>query len=334
MIRGSLFTRRMKALAARAASLAGLTARKRGTDGLLILMFHKVNDQPDPLALTVPPKLFEQIVREVKRHHDVVAVDDADQDPLSTKRLKVALTFDDGYRDTYENAFPILQRHGLPATVYLSTDHIDRQMPFWYEHVARALETSGQARVCLAELGLGTYSLRTRSERMTAIHALDAALKRMDEKHRAAAVETLLEKSGVGPAPGSPLLTWEMVEAMAKGGIAFGSHTVTHPILSHETPERVQEEVRRSKERIEERLGRPVYGFAYPNGTPSDFNDRVVDQVREAGYRHACTTIEGLNRAGTDRFRLLRVNVHGAMCTGPDRRFDAAFFWANALHGH
>lgn len=332
--RASRLRRRLRTGAARAAAAAGLVSRRRETGGLLVLMFHKVNERPDPLLLTVSPALFKMVVAEVGRRHEVVGVEAADGgkgDPCRSSTLKVAITFDDGYRDTYTHAFPVLREHGLPATIYLSTDHVDGRRRFWYEQVAHALLQGDADRLDLDEVELGVFPLGTKRERTAALLTLNEALKRVDETRCARAVETIVTTCGTDQAGTSPMLTWNMAREMQTAGIRFGSHTTTHPILTQEMPERVWWELVDSRRRIEAELGRPVHSFAYPNGTARDFDDKVIAQVRKAGYRNACTTIEGVNRKGTDPFALRRVNVHAGMCTDASGSFDADLFWAKAL---
>jgi peptidoglycan/xylan/chitin deacetylase (PgdA/CDA1 family) len=93
---------------------------------------------------------------------------------------------------------------------------------------------------------------------------------------------------------------------MHRGGIHFGSHTATHPILSRVDRAQARREIVESKQRIEEQLGVPVEGFAYPNGTRADFLPETKSLLREVGYSYAVTTIPGANEPGSDAFELHR----------------------------
>lgn len=127
------------------------------------------------------------------------------------------------------------------------------------------------------------------------------------------------------------MLSWEMIKEMEAAGISIGSHTLSHAILSRESRERVRREVSQSKEILEGRLKTSVPAFAYPNGTPADFNDTVVNEIKMAGYRHAVTTIPGINRQDADPFTLKRVNIHNDMCSNKRGRFMPSLFWTNVL---
>jgi peptidoglycan/xylan/chitin deacetylase (PgdA/CDA1 family) len=102
------------------------------------------------------------------------------------------------------------------------------------------------------------------------------------------------------------MMSWEDAEAMLRGGISFGSHTASHPALSRLSADQSRVEILKSKKAIEERLNIPVRSFAYPRGRREDFSERVKEQLKEAGYICALTTLFGSNDAGRDLFELKR----------------------------
>jgi peptidoglycan/xylan/chitin deacetylase (PgdA/CDA1 family) len=313
--------------------LSGVINRRRRRSGLVILMLHKVNDRPDPLPLTLTPGLFECVIREIMRGHEIVTLDDCVRDgrvDVSGNRLRFALTFDDGYRDNYELAFPILQRFNVPATIYLSTDHVNGKREFWHEQLTEAIMASNEPVLDLSGIGYGRHSLRDARERHQVLVRLNALLKFCDQQRRDAVVEQCVNR--LGACATCPMLTWDMARKMHRAGIAFGSHTASHPILSREPRERVQAEVRDSKTEIERHLGGTVTAFAYPNGTTADFSDSVAQEVAGAGYRHACTTVPGINDEHTNPLFLRRINIHNGMCSRADGNFDSSLFWAKVLN--
>jgi peptidoglycan/xylan/chitin deacetylase (PgdA/CDA1 family) len=93
---------------------------------------------------------------------------------------------------------------------------------------------------------------------------------------------------------------------MSVSGICFGSHTVTHPILTRVTKAQLKAELEESKAEIENRLGVRVEEFAYPNGQLGDYNPEVKAAIRESGYASAVTTRFGFNVAGSDPHELRR----------------------------
>ena len=107
----------------------------------------------------------------------------------------------------------------------------------------------------------------------------------------------------------TPMLNWDQMREMNRGGIDFGCHTQSHPILTSLSDAELYAELRQSKARLEDELSCTVRPFAYPNGRPGDFDERTRQAVRATGFSSACTTIAGRVAAGTDAFQLPRVAV-------------------------
>ena len=123
------------------------------------------------------------------------------------------------------------------------------------------------------------------------------------------------------------MMTWAEVNELASGNmITIGAHTVTHPILSRISEAQARFEVVEGKRLLEEKLGRSVGLFAYPNGGREDIGPDVVALVKEAGYRAACTTIYGQNEVGVDPWELKRIDVTCAMSTDTRKKFSPDLF--------
>jgi peptidoglycan/xylan/chitin deacetylase (PgdA/CDA1 family) len=105
------------------------------------------------------------------------------------------------------------------------------------------------------------------------------------------------------------MLTWEQVREMQQAGIYFGSHTMTHLVVSRLTPALLETELRESKRVLEERLGTPVLDFAYPFGQPADCGTSATPTLVRWGYRSAATTSQGANLQGGNRYALRRVQI-------------------------
>jgi peptidoglycan/xylan/chitin deacetylase (PgdA/CDA1 family) len=220
----------------------------------------------------------------------------------------LAITLDDGYRDNYLHAFPILQRYSIPATIFLATSAIGSDRQLWHDDVFSAFrETAEPALEPFGPDGI-QGSLATVQDRLHLQQAILTYIRTLSETGRIAAVSRLRDTLRVGPplkAPGL-MLSWEEVAAMNSAGIRFGSHTATHPILSRADGTQARREIVESKRAIEERLGVRVEGFAYPNGSRADFLPETKALLREAGYEYAVTTIPGSNEPGEDVYELRR----------------------------
>jgi peptidoglycan/xylan/chitin deacetylase (PgdA/CDA1 family) len=212
----------------------------------------------------------------------------------------VVVTFDDGFRNNLQYAYPILRRAGVPAAIFLTTGHIGRGTQLlWTERVGRLLRRGKVSEDAARRVMTRLKSLPSR-ERDVAIHELHEQLKGTAAEH---------ERAAEPDADRYMFLTWNEARELARGGITIGSHTVEHPIMASLDEGRRREEVVESKHEIERHLGMPCTLFSYPNGTAADFDDRDKVNLRDAGYVAALTQIAGLNDRHTDRFALKRLNI-------------------------
>jgi peptidoglycan/xylan/chitin deacetylase (PgdA/CDA1 family)/CelD/BcsL family acetyltransferase involved in cellulose biosynthesis len=283
-------------------------ARRQGPTGR-ILYYHRVNDEGDPFFPSTPVDVFERQMRFIAHRYKVVSLDGLVSHLESdASEAVVAITFDDGYRDNYDNAFPVLQRHGLPATIFLSTGSLDSREPLWFEVLAGAIKTSAKEFLDIEVDLPRRFWMRTLEERLQANSELFALLRRMPDDERRRRLTALLHE--LAPADATQrrdmMLTWDQVRHLKKRNIDFGGHTVTHPFLSRLSPDQVTWEVTECKRRIELELQEPVDYFAYPSGRNEDFGSWNKDAIRSAGYRAAVSTIWGSNDRSTDRMELRR----------------------------
>jgi peptidoglycan/xylan/chitin deacetylase (PgdA/CDA1 family) len=222
-----------------------------------------------------------------------------------------AITIDDGYRDAYHVAYPLLRRYGVPATVFVVTEFTGGRTWIWTDK-ARFLTRQAEpqwlsAKIKSSELWLelnGAGSRRNASERINSI------LKQLPDEAKEEAIERLAGALGVvlpeTPPEEFSAATWDQVLEMEANGIEIGSHTRTHPILTRINDECLKQELHDSRSRLEEVLGHRVEQFCYPNG---DNDERVQCEVARAGYRIAVTCVGGLNDRGDDPLTLRRVHT-------------------------
>ena len=126
----------------------------------------------------------------------------------------------------------------------------------------------------------------------------------------------------------SLMMTWEMVRALPKEGIAIGAHTVSHSILTNMEEREAEREITESKRRIETQLGEPVRHFAYPNGTRRDWSPAIISLVRRAGFETACTTVQGGNGLHSNPYELRRIEIQDGGCLTPFGNFSPTLFVA------
>ena len=286
-----------------------VSINRRTKPSARILYYHRVNDDNDPFFPAITTELFERQMQYISRHYSVVSLADLvrhlNDGPVETV---VAITFDDGYRDNYLGAYPILKKYGLPATIFLTTGSIDSSEPMWFEQLLQALKETPREHVDI-EIDLPRRLwLRTPAERLAANGQIFNLLKPLPDADRRNGIRHVLaqlQASSDGERTGK-MLTWDDVRLMKQNGIDFGGHTVTHPFLSKLQGDQVTWEVSECKRRIEEELQEPVRHFAYPNGREEDFGAWNKRLIRDAGYDAAVTTIWGMNDPSTDLMELKR----------------------------
>jgi peptidoglycan/xylan/chitin deacetylase (PgdA/CDA1 family) len=222
----------------------------------------------------------------------------------------IGITFDDGYADNHQFAWPVLRRLRLPATVFLATGHVGGARGlFWWDEVSR-WQSAGMATVEVE--GLGRRPMSTRRER----DRLLEELKHLPVDEVTRRVRQASTRAGLGPVAGmeKEFLSWDQVREMQSAGITFGSHTVSHCLLPRETAERRRAELVESRATIARETGRPCVVFCYPNGTATETLGR---EVQDAGFAAAVATgaRDVIQETGLDLFRLPRkiVNYRAGM---------------------
>jgi peptidoglycan/xylan/chitin deacetylase (PgdA/CDA1 family) len=315
--------------------------RKLRRDGPVVLLYHRVADPPtDPQLLSVVPERFAEHLELISNTYEPVSLAGlvaAKGDGEASAR-SVAVTFDDGYADNLLVAKPLLERSGVPATVFVASGYVGGRRLFWWDQLEQLVLRCGRLPSVVAlEIGgdiqrweLGddaTYAFPRAAERAdwTVLDVHDPAprqqmyrdlsvrLRALDEPARERLLEHLRSLAepdceAADEAP-RPLTHVELARLHESGLVDIGAHTVTHPLLTGLPPEQQQQEIVRGKSELEEILGRRISSFAYPYGARNDFDETTVSLVRQAGFDHACTSMPGRFRSSRDRFAIPRLLV-------------------------
>jgi peptidoglycan/xylan/chitin deacetylase (PgdA/CDA1 family) len=278
-------------------------------------MYHRFAFRPENRRLAAA--IFDEQVRYIRRQFEPRRLDELTAQLRRGQRLRrpaVAITVDDGYFDFYEVAYPILKRHGVPATVFVVTRFADQAIWLWFDalHYMVHRAKPGRYRVDVAgsRIDLRVGDDRDRAVAWETIADTCAALTPRARDSVVRSVEAALDVQ----LPSSPTeryraMTWDELRRLDPTLIEVGGHSRTHPILSQCTPSEVDFEVTDSKAAIERELGRHVGSFCYPSGRPQDYTDSVAAAVRRARYDCAVVAHGTLIRHGADLFALERVGA-------------------------
>ena len=292
-------------------NLLGLLSPSGPRGRLSVLILHRVRPAIDPLFPNeVHADRFDRLCAWVSGWFNVLPLDQA------VERLRggtlparaLAITFDDGYADNHDTALPILQRHGLCATVFIATGFIGGGR-MWNDTVIESVRRSPLPVLDLQgtlAAALGCLALGSMAQRRTAIAQIIGDIKYLPAAERDAWVQAVAERSSAA-LPDNLMMSAPQIQALHRAGMQIGAHTVSHPILARLPRAAAEREIADSKQALEALLGEPVPLFAYPNGRPADdYTDDSVDIVRRVGFRAAVTTARGAAHARTDLLQIPR----------------------------
>jgi peptidoglycan/xylan/chitin deacetylase (PgdA/CDA1 family) len=313
--------------ALRAAELAGinLLIHQFHSSKLLVFCYHGVLERrltrgEANFETTVSAEDFAAHLAFLLRWRQPVTLSDVRSAMLGGRplpRRAVLITFDDGYRNVYTHAAPVLQRYGVPAVVFLSTGYIDTDCLYWYDEVRQRLDRWPMREIEMPSDGstpAWPADLRTREALARKIRG---ECKQIPNRRRLEYIGYLraqmsepLQLSAEQHHILDPM-SWQEANKLLDMGFEIGSHTVTHPILTNLTAEELTAELVESKAEIERRTARTCYSLAYPNGTPADFSAAVADAAKAAGYDLAFTMVERMNGPESNPYMLSRITAPG-----------------------
>ncbi len=284
--------------------------------GAVVLMYHSVQHDPKAARDTIgegishPAAAFDRQMELIAREFTPVGLDAVGRflsKQESLPRRAVAVTFDDGFRDNCEIAAPILARHGIRATFYVTAGCVESGKAPWFCRLRRVFRR-GKLPACpgVAHGQAGSLPY-DRDQAMLAAMQCCATMTGERQEQWVASIEHDL---GVGPAAdlNGLMLQWDQVRALHREGHLIGSHTMSHPNLAHVPLVEVRRELQESKRLLECRLGAAVEHFSYPCPILSPHWTTQTEALsRDVGYVTAATTDTGLARAGSSPLLIPRV---------------------------
>lgn len=314
--------------------------KQRYRSAPLILLYHRVSDlRPDPQLLSVTSEHFGQQLQILRQSTTPMKLQDMVRAMRNNQlpRRSVAVTFDDGYADNLYNAKPLLERYGVPGTVYVSSGYVGSGREFYPDVLERIflqpgslpeelhLTVNGKTHrwhlgnathygvdACRANAAWHVLDPESPTPRHHIYRALCQLLYALPECNRRFALDALTSwacRQSICRETHRVLRAEEVCLLARDGLVEVGSHTVDHPVLSAIPVADQRKELQESKRRLEEILDHPVTSFAYPYGTRSDYSAETVELVREAGYDHACSNFQGHVQPGVDPWQLPRFIV-------------------------
>lgn len=288
----------------------------------IILRYHRISDPIcDPHRLCVRPCHFEEQMSVLRNLLDPIPLIEM----MQARRLhawsgnRVAITFDDGYLDNLKYAVPILAKYSIPATVFIVPGRLGHQKGFWWDELGHLVLDALQVPPKLNFQFWGRdFSWDRRGNptgNQQASQSLHKALYEFMRPLPADEQDRLLEKlkvllvDHIYEGSAQILSAGDVLHMDQHGLVEIGAHTMTHPVLSGLTRESQRMEIESGRHCLEQILGHPVKGFAYPYGTGSDYTAETVSCVKEMKFKYACTVVDDFVWWGSDPMQLPRILV-------------------------
>ncbi len=280
---------------------------------LCVLMYHRFsrNAETDKISAAEFTAHLDYLSRRanvLSLSETVETLKNGDSLPLNA----VVITIDDGYADSFDIAFPLLQKFQMPATIYAVTDFLDGKCWLWTDLMRYVLSetTMENVRLEFSAGGIIKTKLNGKQSRSETANRINALLKKMPNESKNSKIEEIardlkVEISATPTDDFSPV-SWEQAIEMDAGRVQIESHTVTHPILTNISQNELDDELRESKKRLETKLNKEIKHFCYPNG---NLNEAVRKSVENAGYESAVTTAYGFVETGANQFLLNRIDA-------------------------
>jgi peptidoglycan/xylan/chitin deacetylase (PgdA/CDA1 family) len=290
---------------------------------LTVLAYHRIIDLPaekfsfDYELVSASKKSFELQIQYVKKHFSPISMEQLEDHLENGKKLPkrpLLITFDDGFDDNFYAAFPILESCNVPATIFVSTQYIDTQDVIWFDQLVAFILNMKARELVVPELHQSFALTDNKSEREQIAVEILSAIKRVPNRKRLEILRSIFECEDGGlksiDFSQSKMLNWEQIRIMNKSVVSFGSHTVSHPILTMLTNKELNHELLASKRVLEEKLSTRVCSIAYPNGGVLDFNDNILREVELSGYKIGFSYISGTNRVPVkNRYAIRRLHI-------------------------
>lgn len=284
---------------------------------LRVLTYHRI-DEPtrrpwlDPGLISASPKRFDEQMAYIATYCQLLTIGDILAALKSRKKKDlppraVLVTFDDGYHDFEEQAWPILRRHKIPVTLFVPTAYPDHpERTFWWDDLYQALQKTNRKEDL--HTSIGTFSLSNAISRDQAYQRLKSYLKTLKHTDAILRVRKLCNELGIQPSTNC-IMSWDTLRKLSRDGLTVGPHTRTHPLLNRISVDEAREEAIGSFEDLKREIGSALKIFAYPGG---ELNNEVVSMLEREVFSLAFTTKRGINNIQhLHPLRIKRINVGG-----------------------
>ncbi|MBX9843610.1 MAG: polysaccharide deacetylase family protein [Xanthobacteraceae bacterium] len=293
-----------------------------GGVGIILTLHHVRPARQDAFqpnrSLEITPEFLEAVILEFRRQGlEFIGLDEMHRrlcEGCFSNRF-VCITFDDGYRDNLEYAYPILRQHRIPFAIFVASDFADWRGHLWWRTLESVASANDRVTI-MVEGSPRTFACRSVAEKIAtvrAVHQIMSGLTHEAEVRTFAELAAMMAIDTVADCSAACMSWKELSRLAADPLVTIGAHTVSHPHLRKLAPEAARREMEAGAARVESMLGVRPRHFAYPFGDASAVGLREFAYAAELGFRTALTTRPGVLSAG-DRNHLTslpRISVNG-----------------------
>jgi len=291
--------------------------------GAVFMMHHVRPARSNPFQpnrhLEISPEFLRTAIERIRANgYEIISIDEA-VDLLKSgygHHRYAVLTFDDGYKDNLEIAYPILKELNAPFTVFVTSGLVDRTSELWWVALERIIAANDE--VMFTQAGeAGGLSCRTAAEKNVCFEKIvDHLTLEAGEDEQRLIIRALADRYGVDmkALAESLVMTWDELRTLAADPlVTIGAHTHDHFAMARLEPQAARADVLKGLRRLEEELGRRPKHFAYPYGKSHAVGPRDADIVRDIGFASSVTTLPGVLQSvnARDPMMLPRVSLNG-----------------------
>lgn len=257
-----------------------------------IINFHAVYDKD----------WIEKVLMFLKKNYNLITLEDLHHFYTNDKFLKNSchITFDDGDESFYNIVFPLLQKHNIPVSIYVSPKIIKEQTNFWFQEIRNYDK----------EILKDIYCELKGFSSVIAEKPLNALLENSEIDFIWQCINLYRKRTNIKIVPCMNMDLTQIQELQSSGLVEIGAHTMNHPILRNETDEKSYKEISTSIDELSKLLNKKIEYFAYPNGIPDiDFSSREIDTLKSAGIKMAFSTEARGFQKGDNLFKIPRNGI-------------------------
>jgi len=282
----------------------------------IVVMFHEIHSSV----------WFNEVLVHLGKKYKFVNADQLYENIHSTGLCHI--TFDDGHRSFFENAYPVLYELQIPATLFVSPKVIEEETNYWFQSVRKLNNNDFHQYVC--------KKVSYRFSNPITDFSVYSILKSIPVKIILELIENYESENRIEEEPYMNITKEQLIELNNSGLVEIGSHTNNHPILANESDNMLEWEIKDSIERLEKLIGKDIGYFAYPNGQPVlDFGDRELKILKETTIKLAFSTDSRKIKEETNNYMVPRIGISKGNNFFIDNKIRFAEQWIqlrNAIH--